>query len=380
MTKNPFFIVVCLVCLVAGGIVTAIFIAPSSVQTAEIATDRRVSGGERRREYAPAVSMSVVSSAPVEKVIEVLGEARALRSVTVTSEVAGLVEEVAISPGKRVQKGELLLQIEDDDQAIALTRARAQFPIAKANAERYRALETEEAASALEAENAYNAFKTAEADLRAAEVALERRAVKAPFDGIVGLTTIEPGDYISTGDVIATLDDISSVIVEFSVPQESAGYINIGQPVTARLASGAGLSFDGEITAIDSRVDPASRTLRAEATIANANGRLIPGAVFAIRAVSEGVTVIAAPGIAVQWDRAGAYLWKRNEEGKAERASIVIVQRTDDRVLIEGDIAAGDAIVTEGADRVRAGLSLPDAAGKVSQTRATTAQSAAGLQ
>ena len=80
---------------------------------------------------------------------------------------------------------------------------------------------------------------------------------------------------------------------------------------------------------------------------------------FSIRTISAGIAAIAAPGIAVQWDRAGAYFWKRGDDGMARRASIIILQRTDDRVLVEGDIVPGEIIVTEGADRVRAGVELP---------------------
>lgn len=322
----------------------------------------RESGNPRQRgqrRYAPAVTMASAAYAPLTKTIEVLGQARALRSIAITSEVTGLVETVNVAPGKRLKQGDILLEIENDTQSIALERARSQYPVAKANAERYRALAAENAGSALEAEQAVNQLQTLEAELRSAEFAVSQRSVAAPFNGIAGITTIEPGDYIRAGDVITTLDDTTSIVVEFAVPQESAAHIELGQQVSARLTSDAERAHYGRVTAIDSRIDSASRTLKVEATIENIQGLLLPGAVFTVTATKDGEQAIALPGLAVQWDRAGAYVWKRNNEGVAARASIVILQRTDNVVLVEGDITAEDIVAADGADRVRAGVPLP---------------------
>ena len=314
-----------------------------------------------RGEYAPAVAMALAEPAALGRTIDVIGEARALKSVSITSEATGLVEEVNIAPGKRVSKGDILLRVDDDQQQVALARARAEYPIAQANAARFRNLLEDKSASAQEAEEALNNFNAVTADLRAAEVAVEQRTIQAPFDGISGITDIEVGDYLRAGDAVTTLDDTSSIVIEFAVPQEAARYIAIDQPVSSRLASGSGLAYEGVVTGIDSRVDSASRTLRVEATFPNPDGGLIPGAVFAITTTSEGEAAVAVPGLAIQWDRAGAYVWKRSGGGRAQRAAVVLLQRTEGTVLVEGEIAPGDAIVSEGADRVRVGVRLPPA-------------------
>lgn len=343
------------------------FYAATKSGTAAPDTSARVSGPGQsaganrsgRRGYAPAVTVAIAETANVEKRIDVIGEARALRSVTITSEVTGLVDEVIIAPGRRVAQDDVLMRIESAEQEIAYRRAKAQFPIAKANADRYQRLVKEDAASALEADDAFNAYKAAEAELSAAELSLKQREVAAPFDGISGLTSVEAGDYIRAGDVISTLDDTSSVVIEFSVPQEAAAYVDIGQQVSARIASGEGRTFDGVISAIDSRVDAVSRTLSVEATFGNPDRLLIPGSVFAVSTSSPQDTAVSVPGLAVQWDRAGAYVWKRDTDGKAKRAPITILQRRDEVVLIAGDIESGDIVVSEGSDRVRSGIELP---------------------
>ncbi len=331
----------------------------------------------RRGGYAPVVSLAAAEEAAIARTIDVIGSARALRSVAVTAEATGIVETVNIAPGQRVTEGDILLQIVDDEQSVALSRARAEYPIAKENAERYRNLETDEAASALEAEQAQTNYVTVQAQLRAAEVAVQQRRIVAPFDGVAGLTDIEPGDYLRAGDVVTTLDDTSSIIVEFAVPQEAASFVDIGQQVTAALTSAANIDYRGVITAIDSRVDSVSRTLRVEAEVQNDQNRLIPGAVLAVSTTADGAPAIAVPGLAIQWDRSGAYVWRRSADGAAERAGVVILQRTDETVLVEGDLSVGDTIVAEGADRVRVGVPLPDEGGPQRRGRAI---GAAGME
>lgn len=311
------------------------------------------------RGYAPAVTLAAAQEAAVGRTLDVIGEGRALKSVALISEATGIVVEVNITSGARVKEGDVLLRLDDQEQRIALDRARAQYPIAKENSERYASLADTEAASPLEAEEAFNNFKAVEADLRAAQFAVQQRTIRAPFDGIIGLTVIEPGSYLREGDIVTTLDDITSIIVSFSVPQEAANSVKIGQDVTASLASGASGPQEGRITAIDTRVDPATRTLRIEATFDNDDGVLMPGAIFAVSTTSEGEPAVSVPGLAIQWDRAGAFVWKRGADGNAARAEVNILQRTDDIVLVEGAVRPGDAIVTEGADRMRLGLPLP---------------------
>ncbi|MEL7239853.1 MAG: efflux RND transporter periplasmic adaptor subunit, partial [Planctomycetota bacterium] len=235
-----------------------------------------------------------------------------------------------------------------------------------------------DAGSALEADEAFNALKTLEAELRSAEFALEQRVIRAPFDGIAGITTIEPGDYLRAGDPVTTLDDTSSIVVEFAVPQEAAAYVALDQAVTARLTSDAGLGHKGRVSAIDSRIDSASRTLRVEATVDNDDGLLLPGAVFSVSTESEGARAVSVPGLAVQWDRAGAYVWKRGPDGKAMRASVRIVQRTDDIVLVEGDVAPGEAVAADGSDRVRVGSPLPASGARAPAVGSGGGVSAAG--
>ncbi len=334
-------------------------------------------GAFSRGGMTPAVTTAAVEPAKVGRTLEAIGSARSSKAATLVSETAGLVTSVEIAAGKQVKAGDTLLRLDDEAQRIALARARAQFPAAKANAERFAALTKEDAASKLEADTAYNEYRAAEADLRAAEFALSQRAMRAPFDGVIGLTAIQRGDYLRVGDLVTTIDDPSSLIIEFTAPQEAASAVKIGQPVEARLAGGPGAALTGAVSAIDSRIDPISRTLRIEATFAGA-GEIIPGATYAVTTTNEGAAALAVPGLAVQWDRTGAYVWKVAADGSASRASVTILQRNDDVAVIAGDVAAGDRVIVEGADRVRPGMRFPGpSAGRQGSAGAAPAAAAA---
>lgn len=318
-------------------------------------------GGSRRGPGLPAITAARVEASTVERRIDAIGASRSVRSVTLTAEATGLVKEVRIKPGRKVAAGDILVQIDDSEQRYELARLKAQYPIAKANSARYADLLANNAASKLEAEAAFNAYKAAEANLKAAEFAVSQRAIRAPFAGVVGLTTIEAGDYIRAGEVATTIDDLSSLIIEFTVPQESARDVKSGQTVSAALASARGESVVGTVSAIDSRVDAVSRTLKVEATFVNQDGRLIPGATYAVSTTNQGAPALSVPGLAVQWDRTGAYVWKLDEAGAAMRVSVLILQRRDQLAVLEGDLKPGDVIVVEGADRIRPGMRFPNA-------------------
>jgi len=331
-------------------------------------------GAFSRGGAAPAVTVATVEQATIGRRLEAIGTARSAKAATLVSETAGLVVAVEIAAGKTVKAGDTLLRVDDEAQRIALARARAQYPTAKANADRFAALQQEEAASRLEADTAFNEYKAAEAELRAAEFALGQRTIRAPFDGVIGLTLIQRGDYLRVGDVVTTIDDPRSLIIEFTAPQEAAAAVKVGQPVTATLAGAAGQTLQGAVSAIDSRVDPVSRTLRIEATFSGGD-EILPGAIYAVSTTSEGTPALSVPGLAVQWDRTGAYVWKLGPEGAAVRASISILQRNDDIAIVAGDVKAGDGVIVEGADRIRPGMAFPPAGGR--QGRAGAAPSAA---
>ncbi|MGF1543833.1 MAG: efflux RND transporter periplasmic adaptor subunit [Parvularculaceae bacterium] len=312
-----------------------------------------------RRGFAPAIAVELASRERVSRTLRAIGEVRATQSAVLAAEAAGRVETVAFTPGDVVAEGDVLARFDDRAQRIALAEANAAYPIAKANADRFRALEAEEAASSLEADDAARAFAVAAAALERARYELAQREIRAPFDGVVGLTAIEPGDYVRVGDPIVSIDDLSAIVVAFAAPQEAADDLSVGQSVEISPIDG-GAAISGRITAIDTRFDAASRTIDVEATAAASPNAPRPGGVVAVAARREGAPAVGVAGLAVQWDRSGAFVWRIAADGAAERARVRLMQREGERALVAGEVKPGEVIVSEGADRVRPGAAFPD--------------------
>jgi len=321
------------------------------------------SGGAPQRggQYAarpPAVTLVRPETTTIDQSVTAIGTGRAIQSLTVTADISGIIKEILIEPGKSVPEGARLIVLERREQEIAVARARADYDIAKTNASRFEGLVADEAASALEDEAARNELSAATAQLRQAEYELSRRTIRAPFAGVLGLTMLNIGDFLQTGATVTTIDDISSLLVDFVVPESASAYVKADLPVTAIAQASGGLAVKGRIRAVDSRVDPVSRTRRIEAILANEENALIPGSTFSISLVAPGRQAIVVPGLALQWDRAGSYVWKSDADGLAVRVPVVVLQRNSQAVLIDATLTSSDLIVSEGAAMVRVGAPL----------------------
>lgn len=337
--------------------------APVAAGPQERTGERRGgSGAARIPGLAGAGGAINVITAPVAvedsgEVVRALGTAKAARSVMIVPQVTGVVEEVLFAPGQTVEEGEVLVRIEDDEQAIAVERARLAVADAEAALERSRRLAESKTIAAVALSEAETAADIARIELRTAEIALSRRSVAAPFAGVTGLTDISVGDLVTTSTEIVSLDDLATIRVGFELPERRAGQVQRGQPVTAEAKAVPGEEFRGEIAAIDSRIDEATRTLRMEASLPNGAQLLKPGMAVTVMLNFDAPGQLSVPSLSVQWDRRGAFVWKVDGD-KAERADISIISRLSGIVVVTGALQAGERVVVEGVQRLREGSSV----------------------
>ena len=303
-----------------------------------------------------------VVAAPVEideggETIVALGSAKAVRSVTIYPEVTGIVESVSFTPGGTVEEGDVLIELENEEQQVAVERARIAVEQARGALERAEQLAQSRNISNVALQEAATALQIAEIELRSAEIAASRRTVTAPFGGAVGLTDISAGDLVTQSTEIVTLDDLSSAIVAFEVPERFAGMVERAMPIAATARALPGKTFEGEVAAIDSRIDEATRTLRMEGKLANEGQLLKPGMAINVAIALEGEERLAAPTLSVQWDRAGSFVWLIDGQ-TARRVPVTIISRRSGAIVIEGDVQAGDQLVVEGVQRMRDGIDV----------------------
>jgi RND family efflux transporter MFP subunit len=347
--------------LKAGRFVVALLAvcAVYAVASADAQAQRR-GGGE-----APAVTLADVEVAQINDRVAAVGTARARQQVTLTTRVAGVITEVLFEGGSQVKRDQPLVKLDSEPEAIAVETAEAQRAQAADTVERYSKLTSGTVTRVAEAE-AETALKVADAALRRARDQLERMTIRAPFDGIMGLTNLEAGDYLAIGSPVATIDDRSTLLIEFTVPEAVATSMKKDLPVRANLITRSGEIYNGKVQAVGTRIDPVSRTLMVRAEIPNPDLSLIPGSTFSISVRLPGKESPVLPALAIQWDRQGAYVWRVADDGTVERVSAPILSRVADRVYVDADLETGDKIVHEGGDSLRAGQKVrevPDPSG-----------------
>ncbi len=287
--------------------------------------------------------------------LSAIGDGDALRSVNATSSVNGTLVEVLVKSGDRLKAGDVIARLDDDSETLALEKATVALKSAEQTLARNIGLKS--IVSKADLAKAETEAQTAQLQRDEAALALKRRTITAPINGVAGIVSANNGDYITTANPIVTIDDRSQLLIDFWVPERFSPLVSVGAQVTARALARPGEVYQGALSAIDSRIDQASRTLRLQATIPNDDDHLRAGMSFSVSMSFPGEAYPAVDPLAIQWGSGGAFVW-RITKGSAERVNVHIVERNSDSVLVEAALKPGDAIVTQGVQRVRSGAKV----------------------
>lgn len=309
-----------------------------------------------REQRAPARVMVESLHVSREKtVVEAVGTSRAFRSVLLHPVTAGEVVRVNFVAGQKVIADDVLVELDQRKEQLALELAEFRLTEARNLYNRY--LRSAETGATLPTilEAAKTALEAARIEVSQATIALQDRNVKAPFTGFAGLTDIDAGDRVQPDSIITSLDDRESLLVSFDLPELLIGRVAQGDAVKLLTWSVNAEPYTGTLIDLDSRINPESRTFVARALIQNQDDRLRPGMSFRVTLDIVGDPYPTMPEIAVQWGADGAYIWTV-EEGKAQRNAVNIVQRKQGQVLVEADLSPDAIIITEGIHRLRPGL------------------------
>ena len=289
--------------------------------------------------------------------LETVGTGRARRSVDLRPDAAGKIVEMRLAAGRRYAAGAVLLRLDDSDQRLALALAGARLAEAERVLARYEALETRSVTSTARLSEVQTARDIARIERDQARAALEDRTLRAPFDGVSGLPAVEIGDRVDLETRIASFDDRAELLVGFDLPEAYLGRLGRGAEITARTPAHPGETFEATLDAIDSRVDPVSRTARVRIALPNPADRLRPGASFGVRVRLPGARHSLVPELALQFARDGPYVWAVRG-GESRRVPVRLVRRRAGQVLVEGALAPGTMVVVEGVQRLREGRAV----------------------
>ena len=321
------------------------------------AGDAKSASARQDRTIGTPVIVAKTTSLRDDQRFSAIGTGLAFRSVTLRAPSSGEITMLSAASGRRFAQGETLMRLEDADERFTLTLAEARLDRAMDERDRYMRLENSGVAATVRFQEAQTSFKVVQIELEQARDMLDGRILRAPFDGIPGFASVEIGDRIAAGDPVASFDDRSRILVEFDLPEALLGRVSVGLPVLADTPSAAGRSFDGEISAIDSRVSAATRTARVRASIDNSEDLLRPGASFALQLDIPGETFPAVPELALQFSQGSLHVW-RVADGTAEKVPVRLVRRSAGTVIVDGPLQQGDRVVVEGTQRLRPGAAV----------------------
>lgn len=295
---------------------------------------------------------SAVGTAIVNDRFNAIGTGKALHSVSLTPRSDGILEELFVKAGAKVAVGDAVAKLDSDKEEISVEKATIQLHDAQLALTRIEKLRETNTASEVQVITAKLNLENAKLALQDADLALERRTVRSPINGVVGILSVDPGNYVTTSTPIVRIDDRSKILIDIWIAERFAPLVHIGDKVAATSIAHPGTVIAGRINAIDNMIDEKSRTLRARAEIDNGDDSLRAGMSFEVKLSFPGNTFLTVKPLAIQWSDSGAYVWQIIDH-RVRRVPIAIVQRNTDSVLITGPLAANDLVAIQGLQNLQ---------------------------
>ena len=311
-----------------------------------------------------AVTTIIAAQEEWPATLNAIGTVAAVQGVTVTADLSGIVSRISFDSGKTVQKGDVLVQLDTRQEEAQRSGAESQLQLARLNFQRMQGLVEQDAVSRAEYDAAAAAFKQAEARLGEIRATIERKTIRAPFSGVLGIRQVNLGQYLTGGDPVVPLQALNPIYVNFGVPQQDAAEMHIGRGVRITVGELGGGEFTGRISALDSVVDQTTRNVQVQATLANAAGRLKPG-MFVQTQVTLGADrhVIALPASAINYAPYGDSVFvvgdMKNPKGQTYRGVrqqvVKLGAARGDQIAVLSGINSGEEIVSSGVFKLRNG-------------------------
>ena len=304
-----------------------------------------------------AVKMTPVILTDFVESVEAVGTASANEQVKITSENSNLVDEVYFSDGQQVKKGDLLVKLNSQEENAKVIELSANLLESQAHLKRLLDLLSSKVTSVALVEEQVAKTKVIEAQLLSAQARLNDTSISAPFSGVLGFREISRGAYIDAGSIITSLDDLSQIKVDFYLPERLFTKIHIDQTITAFNTAYNEKTFVGKITAIDSRINAETRSMKVRAIIANPFRKLRPGMLLNISVLLQIEKILQLPESAIIPIEDKHYVFVVNKE-KALRKNIEIGRRHPGFVEISSGLIGGESVVVEGALKLRDGTAV----------------------
>ncbi len=283
--------------------------------------------------------------------------------MTVTAKVSEIVQKVHFDSGQDVRAGDPLITLSDNQQQASLAEAQAAADEAERLYRRQNELAQQQLIARAQLDNQRAARDAAQARVAQIRAQLADRVIRAPFSGVLGLRQVSTGALVTPGVAIATLDDLSRVYVDFPLPEAQLSRVVAGQRMLGRATAYPERSFEGAVTTIDARLDPATRAVQVRADLANDERLLRPGMLMTVEVPGIDRQALLLPEIAVTQIGRDSFVYRVKPDDSVEQVKVAVAGRRDGKVEIAEGLVTGDRIVVDGTGKLRPG-------GKVSEGRA----------
>jgi membrane fusion protein, multidrug efflux system len=297
--------------------------------------------------------------------LKAVGSTAAVQGVTVSTDEPGIVQKINFESGQTVKQGDLLVQLEVSQEQAQLRSAEAQMRLSGANLLRQQNLLKSRVSSQADYDSVQAQYDQAVARVEEVKALINKKTIRAPFSGVLGIRAVNLGQYLQSGAQVAPLQSLDPIYVNFWLPQQNLGQIAAGQAVRVEADGLPNVTFDGKINAVDAVVDEATRNVRVQATLSNPNGLLRPGMFVNSQVpLASKASHIVLPATAIQFAPYGDIVYIVEEmkapDGKTYRGVrqqvVKVGESRGDRVAILSGVKPGEEVVTSGVFKLRPGV------------------------
>jgi len=331
---------------------------------------KQVQSAEHASAFQPppeAVTSIVAHRQQWPATMTVIGTMEAVHGVTVSADLPGTVERIDFESGQSVHVGDVLVELDTRQERAQLASLEAQRDLAKVNFGRMQQLVDEGVISRAEYDQASSQKKATEANVAEVKATIERKTIRAPFSGILGIRQVNLGQYLPAGQAIVPLQALNPIYVDFGVPQQTVSQALVGGSLRVTKEDLPSAAYSGRVTAVDSVVNEATRNVQVQATLANAEGKLRPGMFVQVDlALGTPRSVIALPASSINYAPYGDSVYVitdlKDPSGKAYRGVqqrfVKLEGSHGDQVAVIEGVNPGDEVVTSGVFKLRNGAAV----------------------
>ncbi|MEI6082884.1 MAG: efflux RND transporter periplasmic adaptor subunit [Verrucomicrobiota bacterium] len=303
-----------------------------------------------------AVTTVVVKRERWQPALRAVGSLKAVNGVAVSTDLPGIVAQLAFQSGAVVKKGDLLIKLDSQQEEAQLRSAEARRDLAKLNLDRQKELVASGAVSQSNLDTADSEYRQAAAAVDEARVLIARKNIVAPFDGRLGIRQVDLGQYLNVGAPIVQLESVDPIHVELAVPQQNLAQVAVGKKLRLKVTGLGDEQFEGEVTAIEPRLDEATRNVMVQGTVPNAAGKLQPGMFVDVEVFLPEQDVLSIPASSISYAPYGDSVFIVKDGKTVAQQFVKLGATRGDQITVVSGVKEGDEVVSSGAFKLRNGI------------------------